>query len=74
MKEKHYYRIDCVGNKGFSLCFVTDEKLLIDEIVDFAVEKNLISKYDLETYYVLGEEITNDKYEMKFWKKQAKNI
>lgn len=64
-------KIDFLGKNGFSICIVTNEKLLEDEIVDYALEHNAIDKYDVEDFYVQAEEITNDKYEMKFWKEQA---
>ena len=72
MKEElHYWRIDFLGDNGFSVCVCTTTDYNEEEIVDAAVKANVVDADDVKHYYTQVEEITNDEYEMKHWKDNA---
>ena len=75
---KKYWKINLMdkgqGNDGFSVCVSTEGNETEDSIVDLAIENGVIDKYDLFFFYVSVEEITNDSYEMRFWKDIAVEV
>ena len=71
MENKHYYRIDVIGENGFSICMATDKELNIDEVLDYAVQNDVIDKWDIKYDCVQAEEITNDEDEMNVWADDA---
>lgn len=73
---KHYWKIDLIGNEcdGSSFCVVTNTNENETTIVQNCLDANLIDSSDMDYYTINAEEITDDDYEMGFWKKCAVNI
>ena len=69
--NKHYYKIDFIGEDGYSVCVSSATPLLEDEIIDYALEAEVIDKWDVEDFTVNVEEITDDEYEMSYWRDEA---
>jgi len=69
--EKDYFRID--GTDGSISVFCTKNAYKEDELKDVCLKKGIFDTFDIGT--ILGvENITDDDYEMKFWKECAENI
>ena len=72
--KQHYWRVDCIGDNGFSLSVGTNDELQEDEVIDACVKMDLLNSADVKEFNVQAEEITDDNYEMSHWKDRAHDI
>lgn len=74
----HFYRIDMIDqydeNNGYSVCIKSKDDLGEDNVVDYAIKRGIIDKWDVKEYAINVEDITNDEYELRFWEKDAVSV
>ena len=72
--DMNYWRIDCIGEEGYSFSVCSLENYKESEIVDLCLQNELLDNDDLDDYLLITQDITNDLFELEHWKSLAKQI
>lgn len=75
MKEQlHFWRIDFLGDDGFSVCVCTTANYEKEDIINASVKAGVVDVDDVKHFYTQVEEITDNEYEMEHWKPYAHTV